>query len=223
MPHTRERDRARRAQDIIRSIDPFLPPRIRDDSNLKLDGLIRSRVLTVLLLSGIVVTIMSIVTMGVAQIINPEDFITPISLGTLSLVLVSLNYLFFYKTGQLDASAMMFSLTFLVVDILCIIITGGFESPVMPMLLAMPVTAFLIGGRQEGLYYAAISWIAATILLVFYAYEFPMMNLLTEDVQAYMSGIVWFVAITIMVVCLYVYDLLLEDMRTTAARVDRGE
>lgn len=214
-------DRERRAQDVIRSIDPFLPPKILDDSNLRLDGLIRSRVLTALLLSAIAVTVMSVVTMVIASFINPEDFTTPIALGGASFVLVALNYLFFYKTGHLDASAMMFSLTFLVMDILSIILTGGFESPVMLMLLATPVVAFLIGGRQEGLYYAALSWITGTILMVFHAYDFPMMNLLTEDVQMYVWGIVWFVAITVIVVCLYIYDLLLEDMRTTTARVDR--
>lgn len=214
-------DRGRHAQNIIRSIDPFLPPSILDDSNLRLDGLIRSRVLTALLLSAIAVTVLSVGTIIIASFINPEDFTAPIALGAASIVLVSLNYLFFYKTGHLDASAMMFSLTFLVMDILSIILTGGFESPVMPMLLATPVVAFLIGGRQEGLYYAALCWISGTILMVFHAYDFPMMNLLTEDVQMYVWGITWFVATTVIVTCLYIYDLLLEDMRSTTVRVDR--
>jgi len=100
------------------------------------------------------------------------------------------------------------------------ILTGGFDSPVRIMLICTPIVAFLVGGRQEGIYNVALSFVVGMIFLVLKSYEFPMMQVMPENILTYMSGIVWTLALVLIIVCLYVYDVLLEDTRDTVAHMD---
>ena len=116
-------------------------------------------------------------------------------------------------------------MTVFLLGVVSIILTGGSESPVLPALACVPVIAFLIGGRREGTYNAALAFVFIAVLLILHAYEFPMMQLIpdhNEQVSLYLSGMVWFVTFSVIIICLYVYDVLLQDTRTTIIHKDQN-
>jgi len=214
----REHDRGSRH--LIKAIDPCLPRSFRDNNTLSLADLIRARVLVTIMLSGMVSILFTLLVLGISQTMSGHDFSNPVIIAIICGVALTLNYLFFYKSGRLDAAAILFSLTFFLATIISIIITGGFDSPVRIMLVCTPVVAFLVGGRQEGIYNAALSYVVGIVLLILHAFDFPMMQIMPEAVMPYLHGIVWLIATVLIVVCLYVYDVLLEDMRDTTANPD---
>jgi hypothetical protein len=207
-----------RSQSVIKAIDPFLPPDIRDNNSLSLEGLIRSRVLTIILISSIAATVFSLVLFVFFQSITPLDFSNAIIISAISMAIAGLEYLYFYKSGRLDAAAVLYSLTLFIVSVIAIALTGGHQSPIRPMLLVCPVVGFLISGRQEGVYNAALVLVTGIIFLILDGIGFKLMQVMPETILSYISGMVWFITIVMIVVCLYVYDLLLEDKRSVRAR-----
>jgi len=214
------KDKRRGSRHLIKAIDPCLPLTFRESTNLSLEDLIRARVLVAIMLSAIVSTSVTIVVLFISQKLSRGDFSSPIIIASVTDVILILDYIFFYKSGRLDASAILFSLTFFLGVVISTILTGGFDSPVRIMLICTPIVAFLVGGRQEGIYNVALSFVVGMIFLVLKSYEFPMMQVMPENILTYMSGIVWTLALVLIIVCLYVYDVLLEDTRDTVAHMD---
>lgn len=204
---------------FIRLIDTCLPPGLRDNSGMALNELIRARVLTGLLISGATLIVIMITTLAFCWLFSGENFLILMVVTVTALVLVLLNALFFYRTSRVNSAAILYSLTVFIVSVISIIMTGGFTSPAMPILICLPVLAFLIGGRHEGVYNAALTYATATILLILNAYEFPMMQLMAPAVALYMAGLTWFATLAVIVICLYVYDVLLEETGSTIAYV----
>lgn len=122
---------------MIKSIDPWLPPGIRNNTTLSLEGLIRSRVLTVIMISSMVTTAFGFFMCLFFQFITDHDFNNPIIISIVCFFLVGLDYLYFYKSAKLESSGILYSLTFFVLCIVAIVLTGGYHSPVKQILNRM--------------------------------------------------------------------------------------
>jgi hypothetical protein len=203
---------------ILKGIDPCLPPGIRGNSAISLEGLIRSRVLACILVCSIALTAFSFLAFGLLYLLTEHDFFKPVVFCFASLVLVSLNYLYFYKSAKLDAAGIFYSLSFFSVCVISIVLTGGYASPVKQMLICCPVISFLISGRHEGFYNAALVFVVGVVLLILDQINFPLLQIMSADVLPYISGIVWLGAIVLIVLCLYIYDLLLDQKRSIRAK-----
>jgi len=206
------------SRDMIKSIDPWLPPGIRNNTTLSLEGLIRSRVLTVIMISSMVTTAFGFFMCLFFQFITDHDFTNPIIISIVCFFLVGLDYLYFYKSAKLESSGILYSLTFFILCTVAIVLTGGYHSPVKQILIGCPVISFLISGRQEGVYNAALVFVAGITLLVLDSINFELIQIISEDAMPYVSGIIWLITITLIVVCLYVYDLLLDEKRSIRAK-----
>jgi len=213
------KNKTRASGQLIRAIDPYLPPSFRENTNLSLEDLIRARVLVAIMLSAAVSVVFSIIVMAISDKASGSDFSNPLMMAAVSGVVIAFDYVFFYKSGRLDAAAILFSLSLFLATVISVILTGGFDSPVRIMLICTPVIAFLVGGRQEGMYNAALSYVVGIVLLILRVYDFPMMQVMPDNVLPYIAGITWLLAILVIVVCLYVYDVLLEDTRDTVADI----
>ena len=102
--------------------------------------------------------------------------------------------------------------------VISVVITGGYDSPVKQILIVCPVLSFLISGRQEGIYNAALIYVVGLVLLLFHVFDFSLIQLMPEATMPYLSGLIWLVTIVMVVVCLFIYDLLLEDKRDIRAK-----
>lgn len=205
------------SHNILENVDRWLPPGIRGNAAISLEGLIRSRVLICILLCSTALTAFSFLTFALLHLVTEHDFFRSLVFCFASLVLVSLNYLYFYKTAKLDSSGIFYSLAFFSVCVVSIVITGGYNSPVKQMLICCPVISFLISGRHEGFYNAALVFVVGIVLLILDQIHFPLLQIMPVEVLPYISGIVWLGAIVLIVLCLYIYDLLLDQKRSIRA------
>jgi hypothetical protein len=210
-------ENAGNSRNMINALDPWLPPSIRDSASLSLEDLIRSRVLVCILLSSTLAALFALLLCIILDVVTRFSFINPIIIAAICFIIVLLDYLFFYKTGKLDASAILYSLSLFVACIVSVILTGGYQSPVKQVLICCPVISFLISGRQEGIYNAALIYVVGLALLVLDSMGFDMLQIMPNEILPYLSGAIWLITIVMIVVCLYVYDLLLEDKRSIRA------
>lgn len=204
---------------VLRFMDPWLPPGIRTNTSLSLEGLIRSRVLVCILLFSIFITAFSLILCAVFQLATEHDFAKPIIISAVCCIMVGLNYLYFYRSAKLDASGIMYSLLFFLVVVVAVVLTGGYLSPVKQILLCCPVMSFLISGRYEGFYNAALVFVFGVALLILDSIGFNLIQILPAAIIPFISGITWFVTVMLTIMCLYIYDLLLEDMRRIRANI----
>jgi len=207
-----------RTRDLLKDIDRWLPPDLRDNAALSLEGLIRSRVLTCILVCSIVLTTFSFFTLSLLHLVTNHNFFRPIIFCLASLLLVCLNYLYFYKAAKLDLSGIFYSLSFFSVCVISIVLTGGYDSPVRQILICCPVISFLISGRHEGFYNAALVFVVGVVLLILDQINFELLQIMPTDILPYISGIVWLGTIVLIVLCLYIYDLLLDQKRSIRAK-----
>lgn len=206
------------SRNILKGIDAWLPPGIKANTAISLEGLIRSRVLACILVCSIALTAFSFFTFGLLYLITDHDFFKPIIFCFASLILVCLNYLYFYKSAMLDSSGIFYSLSFVSVCVISIVLTGGYDSPVRQILICCPVVSFLISGRHEGFYNAALVFVVGVVLLTLDQINFQLLQIMSPDVLPYISGIVWLGTIVLIVLCLYIYDLLLDQKRSVRAK-----
>lgn len=206
------------SRNILQAIDPWLPPGIRDNTAISLEGLIRSRVLACILVCSTALTAFSFLAFGLLYLTTDHDFLRPILFSFMALILVSLDYLYFYKSAKLDSSGIFYSLSFFCVCVLSIALTGGYDSPVKQILICCPVISFLISGRHEGFYNAALVFVVGVVLLILEQIDFKLLQIMSADVLPYISGIVWLGTIVMIVLCLYIYDLLLDQKRSVRAK-----
>jgi len=206
------------SRNILKGIDAWLPPGIRGNASISLEGLIRSRVLACILVCSIALTAFSFCTFGFLYLLTGHDFFKPLVFCFASLVLVCLNYLYFYKSSMLDSSGIFYSLSFVSVCVISIVLTGGYNSPVRQILICCPVVSFLISGRHEGFYNAALVFVVGVVLLTLDQIDFKLLQIMPDDVLPYISGLVWLGTIVLIVLCLYIYDLLLDQKRSVRAK-----
>ncbi len=203
---------------IFKAVDPWLPPGIRNNAALSLEALIRSRILTCVLLCSIGVTIFSFVICSFLYLVTDYDFKNPVIFSTVCFAVVGLDYVYFYRSAKLESSGILYSLSFFIICVIIIVITGGNDSPVRQILVCCPVISFLISGRQEGFYNAALVFVVGVALLILDNIGFKLIQIMPDDILPHLSVIVWLVTITLIVVCLYIYDLLLDEKRSIRAK-----
>lgn len=203
---------------IFQVVDPLLPSGIKGNSVLSLEALIRSRVLIVMLLSSVVSTLTCLFLLGIFQLITEHDFTNALIITAICFVMSILEYMYFYRFANLNFSAVMYSLSFFLVVVLAVFLTGGLESPVKQVLITCPVISFVISGRQEGIYNAALIFVIGVILLILDGLNIQLIQLMPEEIMPYLSGLIWLITIVLVVLCLYIYDILLEDKRSIRAR-----
>ncbi len=198
---------------LSKKIDTLLPQSARENTSLNLEELIRSRVLISILFCSVAATVLALILFSILQFVTENDFTNPLIIAGTCFVVVMLIYLFYIKTGKLDATGMLYSLCFFIAVIVSVVLTGGYSSPVKQILVCSPVLAFLIGGRQEGLYNGVLVFVAGVILILLDATGFELLQIMPVEILPYLSASIWFITVLMLVICLYVYDLLLEDKR----------
>lgn len=140
-----------------------------------------------------------------------------IALGITAAVLFCyLASLVYYRSRQtIIGPANLYAVGVLFATSLPGVITGGFlYSPNMQIIIVVPVWAFLMAGRRYGLLWTAIT------LLVLFAYYLLEINgvVMPQGIpEQYMASIkllTWLVSISLVVVCLFIYEISVSILTT---------
>lgn len=208
-------------QTISRYLDRWLPAGLDDKLTGKAEMKIRARVLVGLFFTCLVTVALCFIVFLALQLFSNHDFTVALaSLGAAVLVL-GLQALLFYRSGNVGISAIMFSMSFFSSTLLVMVFTGGWDSPVKQLFFCSPLISFLVGGRHEGVYTSVLTLAAGLTALVAHNLDFQIFKLIKPENIDTVGAVIWVISINIMLSCLYVYDAILKEYSRLAG-ISRG-
>jgi len=197
---------------LSRWLDRLLPEAVLERPDSTLEMKIRARILLGLFLSNFCVCIALALVFILATLFTDKSFIGAITVISAIFVVLIMQAWMFRTVGNVSVSAIMFSMTFFAVTLIPVIATGGWHSPIKLLFFCAPVISFLVGGRQEGVYMASLVLFCGLALMVASAFEFQLFQMLPVENVQFMTAVIWVISIVMLVSCLLVYDVILEDL-----------
>lgn len=196
---------------LISVIDRWIPEQISKQEHLKLRA--RSILLIMAMCSASVALIF--VTLTLSALFSDK----PLWDGIFASFAVSLTWyggiVFLRKTARLSATCHVFSFIMYSSTMGALLTSGGWESPAISLLLAVPVGIFLVAGRQIGLIWSAVAAVSYYVLWLLHEKNVVLMQIVRpEHMDNLMVGI-WCFSCLIMIGCMVVYDGMAEVLRTT--------
>lgn len=195
---------------IAQQLDRWLPERFEDNPLYKAETKIRARVLLGLYISSLVIILISFAVFLGLQIFSPHRF--PMAFLCLAAmgVITAIQVLMFYRAANIGASAIIFSMVFFSSNLVLMILTGGWNSPVKQLYFCSPMISFLVGGRQEGLYTSGLVLVTGLCTLVAYKMDFQLFQIMRQENIDIAAAVVWVISINVLVSCFLVYDNILD-------------
>jgi len=197
---------------LSRWLDGLLPDAVLERPDSTLEMKIRARILLGLFLSNFSVCVALFIIFSLATLLTDKSFIGAITVISAIFVVLIMQAWMFRTVGNVSVSAIMFSMTFFAVTLIPVIATGGWHSPIKLLFFCAPVISFLVGGRQEGIYMATLVMCCGLALMLTSALDFQLFQMLPVENIQFMTAAIWVVSIVMLVSCLLVYDVILEDL-----------
>lgn len=113
----------------------------------------------------------------------------------------------FYRFANLRLAAMLFTLTYFLMALSLVLMSAGYHSPNLVVLLSSPVVAFRVGGKDEGIMNSIFVGLAGFALVIVDKLAVPVVNLLSGVDEGVFFAIAWVVTISIIATCLVTYNL----------------
>lgn len=196
---------------FLAGLDRLLPDKVTTGS-VAIDLLTRARVQTAMLLISLSIVGLLFFVFLVLQLSATSDFTSAlIALGPATFLLV-LQCLFFYSSGRVEISGIIFSASFFLCVLLAVIFTGGWSSPVMQLFFCAPIISFLLAGRQEGFYTSALVVIGGFGLMWIDQTGFEFKQIMKPENRYYADAAVWFITSFLLISSLAIYDMMLEEL-----------
>lgn len=186
-------------------VEYFLPPGMRNSST----DLLRGYVLIGLIFTNVIIS--ALVTLGLIFLLDlGERTVLGVALNATCVVgyLVSLAVLMRTENYKLCANVLLSTLAMVICG--AVQITGGYmESPIVQLILQLPVTAFLLLGLQAGLVWAGITMLLGGMLYTSMLADFGYVQLLTDtSVIEPFSIMLQFVLLSIVAGALMIYEIM---------------
>ena len=200
--------------------DLYIPANIKNRNDFNV--LTKAKILMALYFSTVIIVAFMLIFLLLVIPTSNANWIHGLSASLLALVLLSFQILVFYKSENIYTSAIIFSMMFFTLSFCAVIVTGGWHSPVLLLFFCSPVVSFLVGGRSEGLYIAALVFICGTALMIAYQMDFTQFQIIAEENMEKIRFGIWIASISLIVACLTTYDFLLEHASKSKIR-DRNQ
>jgi len=198
-------------QSITHLLDRWLPDYADQLTASKTENKIRARILVGLFFSCMIIVGASLLLFLLLQILTDRNFTMAIIILFTAGAVLALQTFMFYKLANIGASAIIFSMTFFGATLAVMIATGGWNSPTRLLFFCSPMISFLVDGRREGLYIAALVLIAGLIMFIAQKIGWQFFQVIDGRNGDIVEIIIWVISINIMVTCLAVYDAILHD------------
>lgn len=164
-------------------------------TNPTIDVISRARVLTaVLYLSLLVHGSAWLMLLGLSAFLGFERFGLAIIAQGVVVFMVGLQCIYLHLRTDLEASATWFCRMYLVLISSAAALTGGWQSPVLPMLITLPIAVFLTSNWKRAEYYTIGSFAVGWALMVVEVAGIALPNLMRPQNFAWAQGIVWWLS-----------------------------
>lgn len=209
-------------QSITRFLNGWLPANLDQRLGNRNESKIRARILTGLYLASGIMLIFSGLLFGALHLLTDHDFSIAIICILIAALLLWAEMGMFYRLGNVGASAIFFSMTFFGATLGMTIVTGGWDSPVRQLFFCAPMISFLIGGRHEGLYISVLTLVIGLVMVMADYAEFQIFQVIKPENIVIADAVLWVISINLLISCLAVYDVILENYSKIDAAASRS-
>ena len=196
---------------IINLLDNFIPVILRSTHSLSHEQLVRTRAMLAMLGFSIVVPVLLLVVYILLQILTQNDFSRDIYiLLVLEIVLIS-EHIYFQSYGNLRITAGVYSLLFLFIVIAFTLLSGGITSPLISLLVAAPMVAYMTMGLRAGLLHIAVVLLIVFAFLLMHVLRIDFPNISLHANYPYTRALACGVTLLILAMFLLVFEDLVCD------------
>jgi hypothetical protein len=185
----------RRLADLVDNLIPHSIWRTQPDAAT----IARARTLVAVLVFSIVLPLVCLLLVIILQLVTSADFTPAIFSLVGIIVLLVIQHKLFQKTANLYVTGVAFSVTGFLALTVSTALTGGWYSPVIPLLFCAPIIVFLISGLREGEYAVLVTFATGVVFMMLEVLGIKLPNLMHEANRPYAQGVVWFLACVILV------------------------
>jgi hypothetical protein len=167
----------------------------------------RALALTVLLLTVSWTTWFWSVALSALYLLFHLDIVLNVIFSIAVSALMALQVWGFYRFSNLRVAAMLFTLSYFLMVLTLVLISGGYQSVNLVLLISCPALAFRVGGKDEGIMNSVFVGLVGLALAIVDKLGLPIVNILTGIDQGILFGIAWVVTISVITTCLVTYDM----------------
>jgi hypothetical protein len=206
------RDRSQLEKRVEAYYHNRLPAGLRNSLDRQSIAYTRVRILTILLRMATILCFMSaFLILGIDLVFQPAQFKYDTTILAIALCFALQTWLF-YKFNNPGFSGTLLAYFTFVVIVGVVLVSGGYESPVMALLLVCPVGFFMISGIREGVISAVLIAMTGIVLCYLNKGGFRFIDFFHDAAPHITSAIVWFVVIMAIMTCMMAYDTELEKL-----------
>ncbi|HSC76188.1 MAG TPA: hypothetical protein VLB90_08135 [Pseudomonadales bacterium] len=158
----------------------------------------RARTLVAVLGFSIATPVVTLALVLALHFFTQYDFTPAIASLIGIIVLLVIQHMLFQASANLYVTSIAYSITFFLAMIVSTAMTGGWSSPVIPLLFCSPIMVFLISGWREAEYAVLLTFMTGVVFMVLDILHVVLPNLMHAENRAYAQGVVWFMACIIL-------------------------
>jgi hypothetical protein len=206
----------RRLADLV---DNFIPYSIWR-SNPDPATIARARTLVAVLGFSIATPLVTLLLVVILHFATAYDFTPAIASLVGIIVLLVIQHMLFQSSANLYITGIAFSVTFFLALTLSTALTGGWSSPVIPLLFCSPIMVFLISGWREAEYAVLVTFTTGVVFMVLDILHISLPCLMHEENRPYAQGVVWFMACVILLL-LFATQKWVHGLENDSASIQR--
>ena len=185
---------SRRLVDLVDNFIPHSIWRTRPDPAT----IARARTLVAVLGFSIIIPFVALLLVAILHVVTRYDFTPAMASLVAIIVLLVIQHMLFQSSANLYIIGIAFSVTFFLTLTIATALTGGWSSPVVPLLFCSPIMVFLISGWREAEYTVLLTFATGILFMVLEILNISLPCLMHEVNRPYAQGVVWFIACVIL-------------------------
>jgi len=167
----------------------------------------RARALTVLLLTSAATVWFWTAVLSLSYFFLHLDILWNVVFGLFVSTVLALQIWAFFRFANVRVTSMLYIFTYFLMALSLVLMSGGFHSSSLVILLSSPVVSFRAGGKDEGIMNSFFVGLTGLALMVTDYLDVPITNYLSGMNEGFLFGAAWVVTITIIASCLVTYDM----------------
>ena len=195
---------------LVALIDEWLPEaflRAADE-----DERVRARIVLGVLGISTVAVAVAVLVMTCLSLLQLRDLWTGVAMAAIVCVLMAGTAAYFRRTARIATAANGFALLLFFSVGAAFVVTGGIHSPVAFLLLAVPVSVFMVAGRRYGVIWSLI--VLTFYLAIFYAESagVRMVQIMRPENRNTVTSGLWYLSGTIIIGFLALYERIVDGL-----------
>jgi len=199
---------------VIQLLDDLVPASIRHQHNVSAEELMRAKAMVAVLAISIILPLVVLTNYLILQATTENDFTRNIYiLMGVEIWLVS-QHLYFQSYGNLRLTAGIYSAQYLLTVLITTLISGGWNSPLLVLLLGSPMIAYMTVSYGAALLHVALAVLIVVFLLTLYHFQITLLPDISHPANhAYNRFIAWDMVLLLFAAFLVILEHLVRSRK----------